>query len=150
MSGLLGRLARTETIEALVMGTLAAQARRRRAALGPLPAVAHPIADLTGQPIPVIAEAVLAATLAAHLGDDPNQWPCASCDALLDLASHYGDPTDKVWPDPVRRYLADAIDAELAQRKEQARWPDGRRWVTRCAFWRRSASHLRRITGRVV
>jgi hypothetical protein len=43
---------------------------------------------------------------------------CASWSALIDVASRYGDPTGKLWPDPVRRHLADLIDAELATRAE--------------------------------
>jgi hypothetical protein len=114
VSALLGRLARSEIIEALVMGTLAAQARRRRAVLGPPPAAAHPTPDLTGQPVPLIADAVLKAMADAHAADEPEStWPCSSCTALLDVASHYWDPTHMVWPDPLRRHLADLIDAEL-------------------------------------
>ena len=117
MSGLLARLSRAETIEALVMGTLAAGARKRRAALGPSPPAAPPFPDLAGQPIPLIADAALAAMMAAHPGDDPNQWPCASCKALLDLASHCADRTDMEWPDLVRRLMAEVLDEWIAGQK---------------------------------
>ena len=69
MTGLLSRLARDQTIEALVLGPLAAQARQRRARLGPPPAVPHPFPDLTGQPVPVIADAVLASIIAFYFGE---------------------------------------------------------------------------------
>jgi hypothetical protein len=54
--------------------------------------------------------------VAAHPPDeaDPGSTKlCAPCSALADLASHYGDPTDMAWPDPIRRCLAELIDAEL-------------------------------------
>jgi hypothetical protein len=93
----------------------------------------HPIPDLTGQATEVIAEAVFSAIALAH---DPSQgvgsWdnaPCDSCRSLIDLASHYGDPTHMEWPDPVRRCLADVLDAELERRGEPPAWMAARSGV---------------------
>ena len=81
----------------------------------------HTLPDLTGAPVEEIANACLTAILAAHAPDEPGgEWSdagCESCTALIDLASHYGDPTHMEWPDPVRRRMADILDAELAARK---------------------------------
>jgi hypothetical protein len=122
MSALLWRLARDQTIEALVMGTLVAQARQRQTRFGPSPVPPHPIPDLLGAPVEVIVEAVFGAIATAHAPTEPSgEWSdagCPSCTALIDLASHNGDPTGMEWPDPVRRLMADLIDAELAARKE--------------------------------
>lgn len=80
--------------------------------------IPHPLADLTGAPIELIVDAVLAAIIAAHAADGPDESPsCNACSASIELASRYGDPTEKEWPDPVKRLLADTLDAELARRK---------------------------------
>jgi hypothetical protein len=78
---------------------------------------------MTGESVEVIVEAVLGAIVASHsaewTSDAPGSDPaCASCSALIDVASRYGDPTEKVWPNTVRRHLANVIDAELARREE--------------------------------
>ena len=112
-----------EILKALAMGAVAVRARqgsdlllgtatgRRR----------HTLPELTGAPVEDIANACLTAILAAHAPAEPDgEWSdaaCASCTALIDLGSHYGDPTHMVWPDPVRRALADVLDAELVARK---------------------------------
>jgi hypothetical protein len=107
-----------EALKALALGALRLRARREAQRRATESAVRpHPIRDLTGQPIAVIAEAVLAAMVAAHPEHAPEQGPCASCIALIDLASHYGDPTHLEGPDPVRRYLADLIDGERKRLK---------------------------------
>ena len=80
----------------------------------------HPIPDMTGQPVPVIVDAALAAMADAHPPDErASTWPCASCTALVDLASRYGDPIGREWPDPFRCCLADTIDAELKRRGDE-------------------------------
>src|SRR5450755_3255047 len=80
-------------------------------------AIPHPLPDLTGASIEVIVEALLTAISAAHAAEGPDESPsCDACRATIELASRYGDPTEKEWPDPVKRLLADTIDAELAAR----------------------------------
>jgi hypothetical protein len=98
---------------------MAARARKRRRAEARQPP-GHMLPDLAGQPVDVIVNALIS-TLVAALRDDQVEegadWSCAACTATIDLASHYGDPTHMAWPDPIRRLLADLIDAELAARK---------------------------------
>lgn len=64
----------------------------------------HVLPDLTGAPVEDIANACLTAILAAHAPTEPDgTWSdagCTSCTALIDLASHYGDPTHMEWWTP--------------------------------------------------
>jgi len=83
----------------------------------------HPLPDLVGKSAAVIVDAVLATVSAAHGADEACEDPsCDLCTATIELASRYVDPTGKEWPDPVRRLLADTIDAELAARGAAPRW----------------------------
>jgi len=77
--------------------------------------------DLTDEPVDVIVEAVFAAIAEAHHpARGEGTWdnaPCDSCWALIELASHYGDPTHMVWPDPVKRQIAQVLDEVIAEMK---------------------------------
>ena len=121
------RLDVEEVRKVLVLGALAVRSRRQRALeLGDLQARPHPMPDLTGEAVEVIVEALVATIADAHStpapAEEAGDWSCGSCEATIELASRYGDPTGMVWPDPVRMYLADAIDEEMKRRGERPPW----------------------------
>jgi hypothetical protein len=86
------------------------------------PAASHPLPDLTGQPVEAIVDALLGAITDAHRSEAHNgaaenssgDARCPSCWATIEVASRYGDPTGMAWPDPVKRCLAEMIDAAIA------------------------------------
>jgi hypothetical protein len=128
------RLAPDDAAMVLAMGAASVCARlEHQERVGDWQARPHPIPDLTGQATEVIAEAVFKAiTLAHEPSHGVGTWdnaPCDSCRSLIDLASHYGDPTQQEWPDPVPRCMVDALDAELERRGEAPAWMAARSGV---------------------
>lgn len=99
---------------AIALGALTVRARGRRAALGPLGDGRHRLPDLTGQTVADIGAALLAAIVDAHppaaADAGGSAAMCPACEALIELASRYGDPSHRRWPDPVRRFLAETLD----------------------------------------
>jgi hypothetical protein len=83
------RLSPGQARTAIALAAVTVRARRRLAVLHPLGAP-HPLPDLTGAPLEVIVDAIVAAIAAAHaheaVGEPASERLCQSCSATIDLA----------------------------------------------------------------
>jgi hypothetical protein len=103
----------------LALGAVSVRRRRglaeglaERARLHTLPDLAGAsVDDIVAELVHVIATAHPAGSMADDV--DAADARCSACLDAIERASRVGDPTGKLWPDPVRRQLARIIDETL-------------------------------------
>jgi hypothetical protein len=80
----------------------------------------HTLPDLTGASVDEIVSALVDVIALAHpagsVPDDADDADarCSACMEAIERASRVADPTRQLWPEPVKRRLAQVIDQVLA------------------------------------